>query len=331
MQHVGAAADRRRTRVTGNLMRRLATVATAALLGTMLLGTATVSASTPGWAFQNQLALPTSVTPGADAGYSFTIANTGKSNISQLYLTDSVNAAPSYFSNSRNTVCQQSPTLLCAFGALNAGDHIDVVIAYTTPTVGSTFAPIFQINGTGVSFTDANHSHGDTKSTTITTSLNANAHFAGGFQIADGTTYTTTPTLGRKSPQSSAASSSELLVPVTIEDGLTTFPGTGTDPCTTLNCLGDWASIHVGNGNQGPVKVTLVLFGKSVPNGATVDNIGFWHEGSLTNPITLPCSDASSIPSGGSNECVTVTLLGNGNYQIVAWLVHNGGGRGTYS
>jgi hypothetical protein len=316
--------------VTGNLMRRLATIASAALLATLLLGTGAVTAATPGWDFQNETALPSKVTPGADAGYSFSIVNTGKSNISQLFLTTSVNAVPTYFHNSRNTVCQLSPTLFCDFGALTAGAQIDVVVAYATPATGAaTYAPTFQVNGTGVSFTDQNHSHGDTLSTTITTTLNANGNFAGGFQIADGTTYTNNNSLSKKNDQGSSATSSQLLVPVTIEDGLTTFPGTGTDPCGTLRCIGDWTDLHVGNGSVGPVKVTLVLYGPSVPGQATVDNIGLWHDGSTPNPITLRCSDVSSIPNGGTAECVTVTKVGN-NFQVVAWLLHNGGLRIQY-
>jgi hypothetical protein len=317
--------------VTGKIARRLATVATTALLGTMLLGAGTATAAQAGWEFINNATLPSAVTPGADAGYSFTIHNNGKSNISQLYLTTSVDAAPSYLATSRGTaVCQTSPTLFCSFGALNSGGAIDVTVAYTTPTTGNSYSATFQINSTGVSFQDAHHSHGDTLTDPFSTTLSSDADFAGGFQIADGTTYTDNTALGKKNIQSSAATSKTLAVPVTIQDNLPGFPGTGTDPCTTLHCIGDWTSVRVGNGSQGPVKVTLVLYGKSVPNQATVNNIGLWHEGSTPNPITLRCSDASSIPNGGANECVTVTLVG-GNYQIVAWLLHNGGGRGIYT
>jgi hypothetical protein len=307
-------------------LRRLVTVASSAILVLMLLGAGIATASTPGWAFTNTATLPATVTPGADAGFQFDIVNQGKSNISQLYLTTSDNAVPSYFSNSRGTVCQLSPTLFCAFGALNAGDSIHVLIAYTTPTLGSSFGIIFQINGTGVSFTDPHRSHGDTLSQPFTTALSADPNFAGGFQIKDGTTYTTNNVLSKRNDQSSAATSGALLVPVTIQDGLTTPPDGATDPCATLHCIGDWTALQVGNGTDGPVKVTLVLYGKSVPNGATVDNIGLWHQNTL---VSLRCSDPSSIPNGGTNECVTVTLVGI-NFQIVAWLLHNGGLHGTY-
>lgn len=343
-KHVGERVDRRKHRVTGYRTRRLATVVSSALLGLLLLGTSGVAASTPGWEFINTdtqvpcvqvacVSLPTTVSPGSDVGYKFTIHNAGKSNISQLYLTTSVNAVPSYFFNSRGTTvtCQLSPTLFCAFGALNAGDTIDVLVAYPTPASGSSFSSTFQINGTGVSFTDPHKSHGDTLSLPFTTALSSSADFAGGFQISDATTYTDSGTLSKKNDQQSSASSSTLYIPVTIQDGLSSPPDGLPDPCGTLNCIGDWTSLHVGNGNQGPVKVTLILYGKSVPNGATVDNIGLWHGG--PNPITAHCVypvGATPTTPPTNIECVTVTLLPSGNFQIVAWLLHNGGLHGTY-
>jgi Domain of unknown function DUF11 len=313
-------------------LRRLVTVASSAILVLMLLGAGITTASTPGWAFTVPQVLPDTVNPGANAGYSFTIFNGGKSNISQLYLTDSINASPVYFSNSRGTTCQLSPTLFCAFGALNAGDTIDVVIAYTTPTSGTSFPVTFELNGTGVSFTDPHKSHGDTLPLTLTTTLNASPNFAGAFELT-GTTIGTTGTLGKKNDQTSSVNpkAGSTLVPVTIQDGLTSPPSGGTDPCTTtLNCIGDWTAIRVGNGTNadGPIMVTLLLYGPSVPKGATVDNIGLWHEGSTTNPIVLRCS-ASTLPTVGGAECVTVTKIGN-NFQIVAWLLHNGSLRGQY-
>ena len=90
-------------------LRRAVAVVTGAMLAAMLIGPTTVSAAQPGWEFQNLQLLPDTVSPGASAGYSFTIHNGGSSNISQLYLTDSVNAAPTYFVNSRGTVVPAEP------------------------------------------------------------------------------------------------------------------------------------------------------------------------------------------------------------------------------
>jgi hypothetical protein len=307
-------------------------VVTGAVLAAMLIGPATVSAATPGWEFTNLKLLPDTVTPGASAGYSFTIHNGGSSNISHLYLNDSVQAAPTYFVNSRGTVCQQSPTLFCSFGALNAGDTIDVTVAYATPTTGSAFSVIFQLNSNGASFNDkGGNSHGDTLSSEKqTTALNSNKNFAGRFDL-DATDVATDQDLSKKNPQASTVTPPVGNIAVTVEDGLVTFGGAGTDPCGTAalaHCIGDWARLNVNDGAAGPVKVTLMLYGPSVPNGATTSNIKLFHEGSSPNPITTQCS-ASTLPTAGGAECITVTKVGN-NFKIVGWLNHNGYIRGGY-
>jgi hypothetical protein len=298
----------------------------------MLIGPATVSAAQPGWEFQNVALLPDSVSPGSSAGYTFRIHNGGSSNISHLYLTDSVNAAPTYFVNSRNTVCQQSPTLFCSFGALNSGDSIDVTVAYATPGSGSTFAVTFQLNSNGSTFSDkGGNSHGDTLSSNqLSTALNAGKNFAGKFSL-DTTDVATDPSLSRKNPQSSAVTPPFSKIPVTVEDGLVTYGGNGTDPCGTAglpHCIGDWARVRVADGTAGPIKVTLMLYGPSVPSGATTGNIKLFHDGSDPNPITTPCS-ASTLPTTGGAECITVTKVG-GNFKIVGWLNHNNYIRGGY-
>ena len=274
-------------------LRRAVAVVTGAMLAAMLIGPATVSAAQPGWEFTNLALLPSAVSPGSSAGYSFTIHNGGSSNISHLYLTDSVNAAPTYFVNSRGTVCQQSPTLFCSFGALNSGDSIDVTVAYATPTSGSAFDVTFQLNSNGATFSDrGGNSHGDSlNSPKLTTALSSNKNFAGAFSL-DTTDVATDPSLSKQNPQSSAVTPPVSKIPVTVEDGLVTFGGAGTDPCgtaTLAHCIGDWARLNVDNGAAGPVKVTIMLYGKSVPNAATTSNIKLFHEGSSPNPITTQC------------------------------------------
>jgi hypothetical protein len=312
-------------------LRRAVAVVTGAMLAAMLIGPATVTAAQPGWAFTNPKLLPDAVSPGASAGYSFTIHNGGTSNISQLFLTDSVKAPPTYFFNSRGTVCQLSPSLFCSFGALNAGADINVVIAYATPTTGSVFEVTFQLNSNGATFSDrGNNSHGDSLNSTpglFATALNSNKNFAGRFDL-DGTDVATDQDLSKKNPQASTVTPPASNIGVSVEDGLATFGGTGTDPCGTsgvLQCIGDWARLNVDNGSSGPVKVTLLLYGPSVTNAANTGNIKLWHEGSSPNPITTVCS-ATTLPTG-SGECITVTKVGN-NFKIVGWLNHNGYVRG---
>jgi hypothetical protein len=312
-------------------LRRLAGVVTTALLASALLGLGTAQAGTPaGWSI-TATSLPSTVAPGKIAGYQVTIGNVGPSNISQLFLVDDNSSAPVYTSTGQGTCPNTGGRLLCSFGALNAGVSITVIVAYTTPSSGTSLAVTFQLNTTGQTFTKPGSSHGTVlNSNTAITTLSSDPNFAGGFSLTDATVGTT-GTLGTGNDQNSAVTppTGSSAIVVTIEDGLSSNPGTGGNICLTLRCIGDWTSVHVGNGSTGPIKVTLVLFGGSLPSGVSANKIGLWHEGSNPNPVVLRCSDPTSIPSGGTQECVTVTKVGT-NFQIVAWLNHNGGLHGTY-
>jgi len=309
---------------------RLASIATAASLALMLLGTGTASASVAPFEFTNFASLPDTVTPGADAGYQFTIHNKATSNISQLFLTAPSNGTPTFFWNSRGTICQQSPSLSCSFGALNAGDTINVVVAYSTAGASSPFSATFKLDSTGGAGTDPHKSHGDSVSQTLTTVLSADKNFVGAFEL-DPTTLTTNTDLGKKNSQASSVTPPSVgfgdYQPVTIQENVTP---PADDPCATANCLGDWSFVRVGSGTLGPVHLTILLYGPSVSGQATLDNIVLYHTGSVPNPISLRCSDPTSIPNGGAAECITVTMQGH-NFLIDAWLTHNGGYRGGYS
>jgi len=214
-------------------LRRLATVVSTALLGAMLLGTGTAVASTPGWAFINIVRLSPVVSPGADAGYSFTITNQGKSNIAQTFLLNDSTQPIDYFSSSR-AGCVTTPTLKCTYGALNPGQTIDVTISYKTPSTSGNYTTTFYLNGTGNTASDGGTSHGDSLLNPMTVNLNANANFGGAFNVGGGTVKND-QNVGRGNIQGSSVSETQTLTPETIQDGITTFPGTGTDPCATYS------------------------------------------------------------------------------------------------
>lgn len=312
-------------------LRRLATVVSTALLGVMLLGTGTSLAATPGWAFSNQAYIPDTVQPGSDAGYSFTIVNNGKSNISQLFLVSDSTQPITYLDTQRGTsMCVTTPTLKCDFGALVAGAHIDVVVAYTTPSSGKTFAPTFGLNGTGNTPDPGGNSHGDTKTFQFVTTLDSSINFNGGFQLT-GHEIGTYDVLSNSNKQSTKIlpPASAIDLPVTVEDGIATFPGGFTNPCTAHTCYGDWTKISVKDLNNnllGPVKVTLTI--KGIQSNTDPLTIGLWHDGTI---IMTRCDTTTTLPISGGAECVTVTKSGNGNntiFEIVAWLNHNGTLRG---
>jgi len=117
---------------------------------------------------------------------------------------------------------------------------------------------------------------------------------------------------------------------VTIEDGLANDAfGCAVPACS--NPFGEWTALNVNNGATYPngIKVVLTILGREVPNGATVDTIDLIHvlDNGSAYTITERC-DGDGLNSDG-HECITVTKNGN-NFQVVAWLLSNGGTRFGY-
>jgi hypothetical protein len=303
---------------------RVATaLTTAALLGAMV-GAAPASAKTPGWQFLNVTKIPAVVADGSVAGYSFRIYNNGSSNIAALYLTDTTDAAIEYLVNSRGTVCQIDPTLRCAFGALVSKGFIDVTIAYR---VGSTnFTNTFKLDSTGDP-AGGNNSHGDSLPLNVTTAVNSSPNFDGGFAI-NTSALQTGGNLGNGNKQTTGLVPPASLIPATVEDGITTGI-----PCTIAACanqVGEWSKVNVNNGAVygSAFKVTMMVWGGSVPGGVSASDIFLLHtlDNGTTEAITTIC-DSETAPTNA--ECIKVTKIGN-NFRIIAWLFKNGGLRGGY-
>lgn len=307
---------------------RFATVFTAASMALLLLGVGTVSAQTPGWQFLNVQQLPAAVGPGKVAGFSFRIYNGGKSNISTLFLTDTATGSPAFVSNSRGTVCQTAPELSCAFGALNAKAFIDVTVAYTVGTTD--FVDTFRLDSTGTP-PGGNNSHGDSKfSPTLTTTVSSGGGNFNGTYTLDTSNLATGGTLGSGNKQNTGVIPPETLIPVTVEDGITS--GIACNAAKCANAFGEWSKVNVNNGHtySAPFKVTLNVWGGAVPGGITTSQIVVLHtldDGVTTETISANCTPSTGTPTNA--ECRTVTKVGN-NYQIVVWLFKNGGIRGGF-
>lgn len=293
-----------------------------ALLGAAAVAAGPVSAKTPGWQFLNIQQLPDTVAPCALAGTKFRIYNSGKSNISVLYLTDTFDGPAEFVSNSRGTVCQTSPQLRCAFGALASKQFIDVTVVYRAGN--GNFDNTFQLDANGAP-SGNNNSFGDSLfSPKLTTAVNSSVNFDGGFVIDD-KEYATGGTLGNSNKQTSKVNVTDSLLPVTIRDGITTGV-----PCTHANCnhlIGEWTELNVP-GNQNLIKVTLMVYGGTVPGGVQANDIFLLHNGDSggTYAITTICDN---IAAPTNAECIKVTKVGS-NYRIEAWLFHNGTLRGTW-
>lgn len=274
--------------MTGNLMRRLATVATAALLGTLLLGTATVSASTPGWIFSN---VDTSLNPGTvgtgyNAAFTVTLDNAGSSNISAVFLSTDIpnnasNVSPTAIGTPSWHVvggaglpiqpysCNApgSGALNCSFGSLAAHTGLTILVVFKAPAPGtasglsnpSTCAPNvvatawtfhFTAFGNGNTPTDkGGKSHGDTLCGAASVNTSSDPNYAGGYTL-DTHDIATTGTLGNGNKQTTTLTPPVAGIAATVEDGL---------PDSTFDCLivacahrfGEWSRLSVSGGNNG--------------------------------------------------------------------------------
>ena len=242
-----------------SIRRLLGLAASSLLAGAMLLSVAGVAvASPPNWDMQVTL-LPSSVSPGAPAGYRVTIHNGGASNISALYLVDDNPATPVYLVSGRPGTCGETGStpppgpLYCSFGALNAYDSVSITVAYTTPTTGTSTNITFQANTSGSTFSDGlkNRSHGDQLTLKVTTALSSNKNFAGTFSTLTGTSVGDSDVLSGSNKQSTKVNGIPAGVEATVEDGTGTTGSCITD--STIDCsktFGEWSVVNVNQGKD---------------------------------------------------------------------------------
>ena len=173
-------APRRRGLITG--------LVTASVLTLSLFAGGTALGANPNWIVGHGTdSAPTAPQPdsgasssavgaGRQVGFFEWLRNGDTSNISQLYLTASttpsatVAGATWTIKNAAGAtvgtgVCPTATPLTCSFGALNAGNTVYVVAAFTTPSTladGAMQAVHFEFNTTGTPG-GKNNSHGDAK------------------------------------------------------------------------------------------------------------------------------------------------------------------------
>lgn len=341
-------------------LRRLASVTSVALLAAMVLGPASANALPPKWTM-NVAYLPVDgvVAPGESAGFVVTITNTGRSNISALYLStdpdDDVPAgSPTYigpitYANQPmdpDAFCNPAGEgpLFCDLGNLVGNQEEDasvtVTVAFATPPTGTSWNFTFQAFGNGNTPSDGGTSHGDTLDGPVSVTLNSSKNFDGGFNL-DGSLVANVADLGKKNIQSGQITppAGETFIPVTVEDGLPSnaFICPTTEPACA-NRFGEWTRLNVNHGAEygSGFKVVITIWGPAVPKDATVETIKLIHVSDThgTHTISARCTGDGLNADGDDadtlgDECITVTRAGN-NFRIVAWLISNGGSRTAY-
>jgi uncharacterized repeat protein (TIGR01451 family) len=287
-----------------------------------------VTAAPPNWVM-DVTSLPAAVTPGSAAGFEVTVTNNGPSNISALYLNDSLTSVtPVYLvSQDRPGACGESGTvasgpLFCSFGSLVAGESVTIVVAYDTDGYSGSFPITFRANTTGATFSDGpkGRSHGDTLDKTVSTALSTNKNYAGLFSIAGGSAISNDSNLTGNNKQSTALLGLPPGVQASVEDGTGTSGSCTSTP--TFNCnqtFGEWSVVTVGEGESFSTPfLVLIKYKTGVPTlfvhsfGTPVQQeiIGLCPGGVPPAIGDVPCFtwDAASTTA-------TIYTLHNGSYK----------------
>jgi Domain of unknown function DUF11 len=303
-------------------VRRLAAVLSAVVVATsMFAGVA--SAAPPNWTM-TVTKLPPTVSPGAAAGYQVTITNNGPSNISALYLVDEVNGnvnAPTvYVTTTQGTCAPVGQPLDCSFGALTPVNSVTVIVAYTTPTSGSSFSVEFQGNTSGETFKDGlkGRSHGDTllpDPVVTTTALNSGKNFAGFFSTATGNGIFNTA-IGGNNKQQAGLQNVPPGVIGTVLDGPDATGTCVSVPAEGINCSlnnGEWTEVTVGDGTIGGFILIIKYKNTTTPTA-------FFHSfGAGQQENILACADpqapvAPCFTWDAATNTATIYPLHNGSF-----------------
>jgi len=302
----------------------------------MLLGVGGAVAKTPaGWNLSAS-GIVASMSPGAAQGYNVTITNTGPSNIAKLYLTTtdvSGGGAATPISpvfSDLGSPCDTGVNQGCPLRAFPVGRTLTFTLGYSAAAGDSPFVVEFDINTNGYVL-GQNSSHGDSFPFRVSTPVNSSKDFAGGWTLGSGA-LSTSGTLGTNNVQNTTVTPPKSHIPVTVDDsGTITFNCSASPNCS--HAFGVWTALNVENGATEPAfKVTMLLYGKSIPNGVGLSDIKVLHvlDSGTVETLTQTGNACPADPSTTTADCIaSVTKVGQ-NVQIVAWFVKNGGGRGTY-
>ena len=234
-----------------------------AMIGATLLLSALVPAATaapPKWSMTVTQLVPGGVSAGSEQGFDIVITNTGSSNISSLYLFDTVGDNTVYVTDSRGLCNPAGGPLYCNFGALRSKESVTARVAYAFPTSKGDGNITFEINTTGVVL-GGNNSHGDALLRSQTVLLLAgDSDKAGRWVTTPGYNVANNQVLGGTNPQATKVSGLGQYIPVTVEDGSSVSFSCPKSVCKTKQ-FGQWSKVNVNFGATfaSPFLVTITI------------------------------------------------------------------------
>jgi hypothetical protein len=298
---------------------RRALIAGGLTIGLLMAPITALAALPAGWGVE-VTPLPSTVSPGANAGFELDFTNAGPSTISQLYLFTVNGPYDPVYAKSSQGSCDISDQLMCDLGQVKANSGVTIVVAFATSAddTSASFSVDFAFNTAGLGSTSGDNSHGDSLPASGTAQFDANGgDFSGTFVVNSGNPVANSgPSVGG---QGTTLYPPVNGIPVTVEDG----PGVTNVACpAAFTCVGETSEIHVGDGSDsyGLFKVVIVI-DKTAFADVTSPNLQVIHvydDGTTYDEITTAC------PRNGkpTTECATVS---SGRYiTITVWLAQNG-------
>lgn len=271
----------------------------AALLLSALLIPAATFAKVPGWTMQvvatpadspcaSGIGFCATVSPSAAVRFKVTITNNGKSNISKLYLTDTMVGAP--LSVVPSTGCNPSGELFCSLGALGSGMSVSRTIIYRMPSGAGSLDFRFEANTSGATSSDGGTSHGDTLKSSGHLVLDGSADYNGGFLLDSSDLGT-----------GGAGGQSTTLTPPVSGIGVTIREVSGTDnPCGSGTPVGQLVLLNVSDGTiySTPFKTVLTIDTSGLPDELELSQVKLCHKYDNGSAVFLPqCSGGDVAPS----------------------------------
>jgi hypothetical protein len=341
--------------------QRLGLITAAAALAMSVVGGGTASATTPAWSVgygDSYLASPApttgassaSVSAGARVGFFVWLHNGDTSNISQLFLNAATTPTATVFGAQwtikdvldttvvRSGTCPNATPLACSFGALNSGQTVYVVAAYTLASNlsdGATQSVTFDFNTTGTPPDKNDKSHGDLNSISDSIMVTRNGDAAGDFNFNQASlTVADNQKVNGNNQQATSATFAQVLTGAAVGDSpsltipcdATLLPGFDCQSLTSLV-----SAVEVGHGKTfnntsgGPGIKVVVIFSQSPKqlSGTSPFVYHYWEDatGAHAQLITEACTyDSNNLPTNTNPAgCLTVS-----NKMATVWVFHNG-------
>ncbi|MDQ8043621.1 MAG: CARDB domain-containing protein, partial [Patulibacter sp.] len=269
---------------------------------------------------------PSTVNPGSNATFTFTVKNNGPSTSTGIVFSDTLPSGATFVSAtpSQGSACTGSATISCALGSLASGASatVTVILKPTTASAGTSVANPGSVSATTFDYDTSNNA--STASVTVNpaadlrTTVGANASTS---HAGDTVDYTVT--VHNDGPSSSAGATATITLPASATI-VSVTPSVGTcDTASPRVC----SFGTLANGAAPTVVVRVTMTGANAGSNATLSATA---SETTFDPQASNDSDSASVPVTGSadlklTETSSPATLNPGSNATFTYTVKNNG------